>query len=64
MVEYRQVEHQDTGTLVHKPDGPTNMGSYGIDGFGDCTVRFRQQETGEEGVGSEQSLTGCGDGLH
>ena len=60
MVEHRQMEHQHTGAFIHKPDSPANVGGYGIDGFGDAAVGLCQQEAGEEGIGSEQALTGCG----
>ena len=54
----------NSGTLVDQPDGTAYMGSGFVDGLGNDSIGLRQQEAREEGIGSEQALTGSGDGLH
>ena len=64
VVENRQVQRGNPGTLVDQPHCAAHMGGYGVDRPGDYTVGLCQEKTGEEGVGCEQTLTGGGDGLH
>ena len=60
----RQVQRRHPGTLVDQPDGTAHMGGHLVDGLGNNSIGLRQQEAREEGIGSEQALSGSGNGFH